>query len=209
MMDKKPDRRTSRTRRQLRDSLLSLVLEKGYDTVTVEEITARADLGRTTFYLHYRDKEELLLESIDSMVDGMVEMFSQLPLSAWKPGLHPEQALHTPIQFIFEHAASHADLYRIILRGEGRSQATERLREIIVRAANRFLEVRLARERPEIHPVIPLEVFANYFAGSLLGIVTWWLENNLPYPPEQMAEMFEMMFFQGAGRGLGMPRQTE
>ena len=51
------DRRTNRTRRQLREALLALILEKGYDSITVEDITGRADLGRTTFYLHYRDRK--------------------------------------------------------------------------------------------------------------------------------------------------------
>ena len=209
MEDKKTDRRTSRTRRLLRDSLLSLILEKGYDAVTIEEITERADLGRTTFYLHYRDKEELLLESIDALVDDLLQAIAQVPLSAWKPGIeaspHSEEGLQTPILFIFEHAARHADLYRIILRGEGRSKATDRLREIILRAARSFIEVRLARERPSIRPLVPLEVFTNYFAGALLGSLTWWLESDLPYPPQQMAEMFERLFFQGARQALGLP----
>lgn len=61
MSDKQLDRRVRRTRRALQDSLTSLILEKGYDAVTVEDITDRADLGRTTFYLHYKDKEELLI----------------------------------------------------------------------------------------------------------------------------------------------------
>lgn len=54
MSDKQLDRRVRRTRRALQDSLTSLILEKGYDAVTVEDITDRADLGRTTFYLHYK-----------------------------------------------------------------------------------------------------------------------------------------------------------
>jgi len=68
--------------------------------------------------------------------------------------------------------------------------------------------VRLARERPSIRPVIPLEVFSNYFAGALLGSLTWWLENDLPYPSQQMAEMFETMFFQGARQALRLPGQA-
>ena len=59
MKSNKPDRRVNRTRRLLREALLALIMEEGYDAVTIEEITDRADLGRTTFYLHYRDKEDL------------------------------------------------------------------------------------------------------------------------------------------------------
>ena len=56
---KKVDRRVRRTRRLLRDACIALILEKGYETITVEEITERADVGRTTFYMHYRDKEDV------------------------------------------------------------------------------------------------------------------------------------------------------
>ena len=69
---KELDRRTRRTRRSLREALFALILEKGYDAVTIEHITERADLGRTTFYLHYRDKEDLLLEAIDTIAAELI-----------------------------------------------------------------------------------------------------------------------------------------
>src|SRR5512133_4407009 len=74
--EKALDRRARRTRKQLKEALFALVLEKGYDGVTIEDITERADLGRTTFYLHYRDKEELLLESIDSISEELMEQIA-------------------------------------------------------------------------------------------------------------------------------------
>ena len=69
----KPDRRIQRTRRALRNALLQLVKEKRYDSILVEEITQRANLGRATFYLHYKDKEDLL-------VDVFSEMAKEIPL---------------------------------------------------------------------------------------------------------------------------------
>ncbi len=81
---RKVDRRVNRTRRQLREALFNLILEKGYDAVTVEEITARADVGRTTFYLHYHDKEDLLMESIGELVDDLIEQMARFPMDEWK-----------------------------------------------------------------------------------------------------------------------------
>jgi AcrR family transcriptional regulator len=179
----KTDRRTLRTRRMLRDSLLSLILEKGYDAVTIEEITERADLGRTTFYLHYKDKEDLLLKSIEAISHELLSQISDNP----------------PIPLVFQHAAENADLYRIILRGEGAYRATGWLREMISSAARDFLVMKQAHEN------LPIEVFSNYFAGSLLGLLTWWLESDMPYPPEEMAEMYRKLFFQGARQVLGLP----
>jgi AcrR family transcriptional regulator len=190
----------------LREAFFALILEKGYEAVTVEEITERADLGRTTFYLHYHDKEDLLMESISALIDDLVEQMSQLPLGEWKAdssGGHPSPALTLP----FQHVAQNARLYRIILRGEGSYSVTRRLREIIVQAAAGMIPVFLEKEGLAINPLVPMEVFLNYLAGSWLGLITWWLENELPYPPEQMAMMFQKMFMRGARDVMGVSAQ--
>jgi len=203
---RKVDRRVSRTRRALRDAFFALILERGYEAVTVEEITDRADLGRTTFYLHYRDKEDLLMESIGELINDLVERMSQLPLGEWKSDMSlgtPSPALTLP----FQHVANNARLYRIILRGEGTYSVTRRLREIIVQATGEMIQVFLEKEKITLKPQIPMEVFLYYLAGSWLGLITWWLENELPYPPEQMALMFQQMFMRGAREVLGVSSQ--
>jgi|WetSurMetagenome_2_1015567.scaffolds.fasta_scaffold76786_3 AcrR family transcriptional regulator len=209
--EKKLDRRIGRTRRLLREALLELVLEKGYDAVTVEDITARADLGRTTFYLHYKDKEELLMASINDMVDDLVARIARIPISSWNlrrgidvPGSDPIGE-PTPFLLAFRHAAEHADLYRVILRGSANARAMDRLKEIIYHAINEFIEIKTARDNLKLKEkvTVPLEFFTNYLAGSFLGIVTWWLESGLPYTPEQMTDMFQRTFFFGALEVLG------
>ena len=199
------DRRVSRTRRLLREAFFALILEKGYEAVTVEEITNRADLGRTTFYLHYHDKEDLLLESISELVDDLIQQMARLPMDEWlleanAASRHPSPALTLP----FQHVANNTRLYRIILRGEGTYSATRRLREIIVQAVGQMLRVLLEKENIHIKPQVPMDVFMNYLAGSWLGLVTWWLENEMPYPPEQMALMFQKMFMRGARDVMGV-----
>jgi hypothetical protein len=72
-----------------------------------------------------------------------------------------------------------------------------------------FLNTKRAGEGLEVRPEVPLEVFANYFAGSLLGILTWWLEKDMPYTPEEMTDMFQKLFFQGARQVLGLLPTTE
>ena len=200
-----PDRRTLRTRRQLRDALMALILEKGYDAVTVEDITTRADLGRTTFYLHYRDKEELLLESIEAIANDLKAQVNLLQTARQKGG-----AQARPIHLAFSHAAEHATLYRIILQGEGATKTASRLRRIISEAADEFLLARLNALGAAI-PNLPGEpqtigLVANYFASALLGFLTWWLEADMPYPPDQMADFFLQTFFLGARDTLGMPQ---
>ncbi len=200
-MDKvKPDRRVQRTRRQLREALLALIVEKGYDAVTIEEITGRADLGRTTFYLHYRDKEELLLESIAALSEDLREQIERTPMVEWD-FTNDQQP---PILLVFRHAAENANLYRIILHGEGATRAEQGMRSLIARIVLETLIVRVPKEGLRIAPSVPEEVFANYFAGALMAFITWWLEQCMPYTPEEMSGMFRRMFFSGGFDALGL-----
>ena len=200
------DRRVNRSRRLLRDALMELILEKGYDAVTVEDITERADLGRTTFYLHYKNKEELLLGAIDEIADELKEKANLLIYMrdpSNRPAAAPTGPIH-PFHLIFEHAAHSAKLYRIILQGEGANRAERRIREIIAESAQSFFQYQRSLQRiPE--PPIPVEVISGYLASSLLGFLHWWLENNMPYSPAEMAEMYRGLFFQGVQQILGLP----
>ncbi len=198
------DRRKHRTRRQLKEALLSLILEKGYDAVTVEDITARADLGRTTFYLHYRDKEELLLESIDSISEELLAQIAPIPPASWNAQpTSPEANPRDPIRVVFRHAADNAPLYLIILHGEGATRASRRVRAIISQKVIEVLHESVEGGAP-IRPQVPEEVFAGYLAGALMGMITWWLESQAPYTADEMADMFRRLFFQGGRRVLGL-----
>ena len=209
MRMKQHDRRVERTRTALKQALYELIDEKGYDQVTVEEITERANLGRATFYLHYRDKEDLLLEDVINLVDQMVEETTGMPWLRWRQapdGSIPMPNRPPPMVLVFQHVAENAEHYRIILRGQGSYTVGERLREIIIQAIK---DVGLARSQegfPEREIQVPLDVIANYYAGSVMGLVSWWLENEMPYSPEKMAEYFQRLFFPGLMQVLGLPR---
>lgn len=197
----KPDRRTIRTKRLLREALMSLILAKGYDEVTIEDITQQADLGRTTFYLHYRDKEELLVETIEAVAKELKEEILSSVMADWSL----KEGAQAPILPVFRHAAQNADLYRIILRGEGASRMMNHLLEFISQS---FCEILIEQENRgslKLEPQVPLEVFSSYFASSLLGMVNWWLEKNTPYSPEEMTENFQRLFFLGGRIVLGIP----
>lgn len=113
MQTTRPDRRVQRTRLLLRQAMLSLILEQGYDAVNVQDITDRADVGRATFYLHYKDKEDLLLEVMAGIVEAFEQRIQQIPLEAW------EMAEGAPVAQVFLYAGEHAALYRAIMNGQG------------------------------------------------------------------------------------------
>ena len=203
--EKRPDRRVSRTRRQLRDALFTLILEKGYDAVTVEEITERADLGRTTFYLHYHDKEDLLVESIGELVDDLVDQMAQVPLTDWRLAALGDGQVSPALVLPFQHVAQNARLYRIVLRGAGPYSMNQRLRQIIIQASQKMFGFLLEEDLlAALNPQVPIQVFLNYIAGAWGGMITWWLENDMLFSPEQFALMFQRMVMLGAAQVLGI-----
>src|SRR5512140_985577 len=122
----KIDRRIQRTRLALRSALLELIKEKGFDSISVEEITERANVGRATFYLHYKDKEDLLLEEFSEMANEKVQVLSEVPFSAWlqseEAGGSKEKRPAPPLLILFEHIYDNAELYHILLKSEKSSR---------------------------------------------------------------------------------------
>ena len=182
----KLDRRVIRTRQLLRDALMELILEDGYDAVTVQDIAERANVGRATFYLHYAGgKEELLLSNLEVIYDELVARIKTLKREPFISGQR------RPSQIAFEHAAEQRDLYLILLRGQGATALAQRIREYLAGLIQQEL-----LEQREDSPVPP-EIVANYMAGSLIALITWWLENDMPYSAEFMASMFSRLTVPG------------
>ncbi|MFW5713332.1 MAG: TetR/AcrR family transcriptional regulator [Brevefilum sp.] len=197
MTDKTTDRRVRRTRRALQDALIQLILEQSYDSVTIEEITDHADLGRTTFYLHFKDKEELLMHAIDTICEDFLEKHSSLLASIDNPEndfkklrYHLDDRI---LYQIFVHARDNADLYKVMLRGEGGPRATRRFSNII-----RDETVKRLKKLKSLEIKVPADIFAIYFSGMLMELVTWWLEEEQPYSIEEMVAFFQQMFIFGA-----------
>jgi len=198
----KIDRRILRTRLALRSAMLSLIKEKGFDAVTVEEITERANLGRATFYLHYKDKEDLLLEEFREIATNRVQVLSEIPVSIWRSS---QGALESPggtapimpLLLVFEHAEQNADLYRILFRGQSSERIAGQLREIIIHSINAIIQSRQHNESHSTQMEVPVELLASYFSGALMSSINWWLEQETPPPPYEMARMFQHLFFPG------------
>ncbi|HUV26497.1 MAG: TetR/AcrR family transcriptional regulator [Anaerolineales bacterium] len=206
----KVDRRVRKTRRALREAMQVLMEEKGYEQVTIEELTEKADIGRTTFYLHYSAKQDLLLEQFDELLDQLVGQLSQIPLSYWSQQgevLPAEDHPERPICMIFQHAAENEELYRIVLHGEGVDQASQRLQTMMTRAVEEFFHRKMGDESEKMTLEFPVELFGNYFAGAMLGMIKWWLEAGRPYSAQEMEAIFFLMFLPGASQVIGMELQ--
>jgi AcrR family transcriptional regulator len=185
------DRRVTRTRRLLHAALVELILEKGYSSLTVNEIANRADISRSTFYLHYKTKDDLLLDSIDQVINDLADQVAELPIKGYQESA--SDTMKTPIEFIFEEAARNARLFQVVLRSEWVS--VNKLRDLIAEAFEEFLTRRLKQNQTVTG--VPFNAIGHYFAGALLGFLTWWLDNNMPLTPPEMARKFQNLFVNG------------
>lgn len=196
--DRKPDRRVARTIALLRDALMALILEKGYDTITVQDITDRANVARTTFYLHFKDKDELLFV-------GMREIYQDL-IDRTKA----QTSTHSLLELVgedstvdFTHVAQHADFYRIMLSERGSMAFFMRVHGFL---AQMMLDDVL---KPLVSatgtaPPMPLPMVAHYLAGAQLGAIKWWLEDGMHEPAQAMGRMTETLCTDGLFRALAV-----
>lgn len=199
-MAKKIDRRVRRTRRRLRDALIELILEQGYESITIQEITDRADLSRATFYLHYKNgKDELLAVSLEAMFDELVESVQDL---VYQQNLDDDEK-DPPSLLAFKHVEEYANLYKSLLGDKGVTSVIYRTLNYIARISRKQLEGLKLEHKIDTMP-IPIELAAQHSAGSLFSMVSWWLENDMPYPPEEMARIYHSMTVPGIRAALGI-----
>ncbi len=176
------DRRIQRTRRLLQNALLELILEKGYDAITVQDIIDRADMGRSTFYAHFEDKENLLLSEFEDMREQFDRHLTNQPI--------PEEGPWGLTLLMFQHAQSQHRLYKALIGKQGGNTMISHINTYLSSLILEHLKLHLSKKKQK---VIPLEILAHYLVSSFMALMIWWLDHNMPYPPEQMNNMFEQL----------------
>ena len=188
------DRRIVRTRQMLRDALIELIVERGYDAINIQDITDRANVARTTFYLHFTDKDELLFSSMREIYQ---DLFHSILEGKNDSNMFP---METAVDYL--HVQKHADFYRIMVGEHGSPVFITRLRHFLAEAMRDYVIQPLLNAGAEAK--IPVDVLANLLAGAHIGIIAWWLEQDMPYSPEEMARMHEHTLLNGMGWAMGI-----
>jgi AcrR family transcriptional regulator len=190
----KVDRRISRTRRLLGDALVALILEKGYNAITIRDITDRADVAYATFFRHFDGKEDLLAH----LMEGIIAKLAALA------GKEQQRHLEAEGLLFFQHVAENQTLYRSLLSSQGSRQVAQRLKEAIA------VHIRAAagsHYQAIDDPAVPFDIVLNHIAASALELIAWWLEHNMPYPPEEMALIYDRLIIQATWHII--PRENE
>lgn len=166
------DRRIARTRRALHHAFVEIVMEKGWDATRVQDICERADVGRTTFYAHFADKEELLA---GSLVDLGAMLREECPET---------ERLHALwfVRGFLEHATRVPEVFRALLGEKGGASILLRFRQFVAGLAREGLQ------RKGV-PAWRTDSAAHFLAGGFLDALAWWLETDAPVSAAQLEAM--------------------
>ncbi len=186
-LPKNGDQRVRRTRDRLGAALVQLLVEKSFDAITVQDVLNRAKVSRSTFYTHFRDKNDLFLSEVDEFLEGMANALSEF-------GDRSERV--APVEELFAHLGEVRPFYNALV-ASGRIQDVWELgREHF----GRGIERRLA-EIPRAHriPRQQRAAVAHGLAGNLFSLLSWWLHHGMTPSPKEMDELFHRMVWNGTG----------
>jgi AcrR family transcriptional regulator len=175
------DLRVVRTRKMLRDAMITLAIQKGFSAITVNDIVELAMVNRATFYRHYQDKYDL----IESYLDELYTELNAAPSSIPHPG-EPNPRLVK----LFEHIRDNTPFYRAMLGPRGYSGFAERIR----RLTEATLSARWQAAAPTAgRSRMPPPMVLSYLSHASYGALVWWLESGLTHSPEQMARWLHQL----------------
>jgi len=185
-------RRVARTKATIEDAFVQLVLERGYDKVTVEDITDRADLARATFYAHYPNKEAVQFAVFNRLTEDLVQRIANQG-GPWN--VVPRDV----IQAAYKQAADMPDLYRACL-------SDARTRQAHLSTLSRYAEQNFRDRLTALgnQPRVPIPVMARAFVGAHVAILEAWLAGELDGDAEELASMALDLLIYGAAWAHGV-----
>ncbi|BAU81257.1 asuR2 protein [Streptomyces laurentii] len=166
------DPRARRTRALLRAAVLDLSTEKDLDSITMSDIAQRAEVNRATVYLHYKDREDLLLDATESTMEGVVEAARACRLSVDTHAL--PDATPTHLISLFAQVDQHRAVYRQMLGEDGSARCATRLEHLLAQA---WFE-QLTAEPPGSPHETALQVRAHFLSGAVLAVIGRWTRGD-------------------------------
>lgn len=184
------DRRVKRTRKTLQDALIALILEKGYEAITVQDVIDRANVGRSTFYAHFVDKEALLLSQFEHLQADFERHFAE------NTGDSADLLDFSAV--MFQHAQRYRRVYQAVVgRQSGQLMQRHLEKTLTARLKNRVDRLWVGDRRQAVPP----ELLTHHLVSAFMSLMIWWLDHDLPYPPERMAQIYRQLMRGGIDGG--------
>ena len=181
---RKPNRQALRTRKLLQEALVDLVQEQDFSTLKIQDITDRADLGRATFYMHYKDKEDLLEAVVDKFRIDLESQFLQTDLVDRSTRF--EGLLHA-----LKMAKEKPELFRVVFTHH---RTVERIRSFVIDRISTDIEIINQQLGVKSGPDVLAK--AHILAGSIIGTFNYWLNHQDELSAEELASMFQQFALQ-------------
>jgi AcrR family transcriptional regulator len=195
------DRRVQKTRKLLQDALVGLIEEKGYESITVQEILDRANVGRSTFYAHFQYKDQLLY----SCFDDIHELFEQLNKRVSEARKNSEDINHVDITLsLFRFAGRNHRFFKALLGKRRNGVFNQYFYDYLFAHMHEHLKLPLASEKRSLQS----EIMAHYLASAFMGILVWWVDNDLPCTAEEIDMYFNRLVMPGFRNVLGLNYET-
>lgn len=183
------DRRIQKTRKLLLEALFSLIREKPFDSIAVKEILDRANVGRSTFYMHFRDKQDLLVSGMHDLL-GSVQT-TELPAS----GSRYERMIGFSLP-LFEHIQRHRQIGKATMGTRGWAIIHEHLQKML---AERIADHVGKEDRRNPAGVVPAELLVQFLASTFILVLNWWVDARSPLPAKKVNEFYRALVLPALG----------
>ncbi len=183
----KADRRVRRTREALHKALMSLTLEKNYDAITVQEVLDRADVGRSTFYTHFQDMDELLISGIHHLRVTLEAALEQQKKSAKR-----HESVIAFSRAMFDHAFGYREIYFALLNTGAWPIVREELQAVLEGLIRRECKAEIAKLKAA-NSDVPIDLFIHYLTEAFFAVLIWWLDRRSRLAPAQIDDVFRSL----------------
>ncbi len=182
-MNKKPDRRVERTKQALRTALVELILEKGYEAISVQDMVERANIGRSTFYMHYSAKDAVFLDAFRPLERALQATLAQGGAGRMRY-----------VTLLFQHVDMDRRLYRALAGERGGELAVKHIRKILFDLVQKDFA---SRPHGKPHSKTTSNAAEHFTVTAIIGVLTWWLDHNPHWGSEEVEHFLHKMLAPG------------
>lgn len=202
MTTDKIDRRQARTKQLLRTALMSLIEEKGAEGITVTDITTRADVNRGTFYLHYRDAQDMLEQIKTEILDSLAELMREIDVLEVRACAEKDEPYPKMVRLI-EELQRNGDFVKIIFGPKGDLSFALRMKALITK----HIWSKITLRQPDAEQfLVPADYLLAYTVSANLGVLTHWIESGMRETPAEVARFMARIIYHGPMMSSGVRR---
>jgi AcrR family transcriptional regulator len=185
MPDEIPDRRVKKTLQLLQNALIELIPEKGYDAVTIQEILDRADVGRSTFYAHFENKDEVFEQRNRQLIDRQAIEGRMKSEDQTTPNLPFKLLLFIEDNRYF---------FKALLGKQGKGLLNQPVYDYLFTQAHQHITLLIPGAESDARK---LDIIVHYYVNAFVGVLIWWLEQDLPISSQELGDLLKQLTLPG------------